>query len=69
MKAFPWRVSAIAEKILVLAIVLLFSVSAAFAQAQASTADLTGTVVDQNDAVVPGATVTQKIPQRASAEP
>lgn len=60
MKAFPWRVSAVAEKFLILAAVLLLGVSAAFAQAQASTADLTGSVVDPNDAVVPGATVTVK---------
>ena len=58
MRSFPWRVSAIAEKFLLSAIVMLFSVSAAFAQAQASTADLVGSVVDQNDAAVPGATVT-----------
>ncbi|MEZ5427302.1 MAG: TonB-dependent receptor [Pyrinomonadaceae bacterium] len=60
MKAFPWRFSAMAEKILMMAIVIFFGVSAAFAQAQASTADLTGTVVDPNEAVVPGATVTVK---------
>ena len=36
------------------------SVSAAFAQAQASSADLTGTVADVNGAIVPGATVTVK---------
>ncbi len=58
MRSFPWRVSAIAEKFLMSAIIMLFSVSAAFAQAQASTADLVGSVVDQNDAAVPGATVT-----------
>ena len=58
MRSFPRRVSAIAENFLLLAIIMLFSVSAAFAQAQARTADLVGSVVDQNDAAVPGATVT-----------
>ncbi len=58
MKAFPWRVSAIADKFFILAIVMLFSVSTAFSQAQASSADLVGSVVDPADAAVPGATVT-----------
>ncbi len=58
MKAFPVRMSCIAEKLLMLAIIVLFSVGAVFAQAQASTADLRGTVVDPNGAVVPGASVT-----------
>ncbi len=57
MRAFHWRISAIVEKSLVLAVILCLSVSAAFAQAQASTADLTGTVTDPTGAVVPGATV------------
>jgi hypothetical protein len=60
MRAFSWRVSAVAENFLILAAIMVFSVSAAFAQAQASTADLTGSVVDQNDAAVPGATVVVK---------
>ncbi|MCX7640604.1 MAG: carboxypeptidase-like regulatory domain-containing protein, partial [Pyrinomonadaceae bacterium] len=42
-------------------IVLCVSACAAvFAQAQASTADLTGTVVDPNGAVIQGATITAK---------
>ena len=41
---------------IVLCVQMLFT-SLIFAQAQASTADLVGTVVDSNDAVVPGATV------------
>jgi Outer membrane receptor for ferrienterochelin and colicins len=39
------------------AVALLISSSIAFGQAQANAADLTGTVVDPNGAVVPGATV------------
>src|SRR5688500_16878217 len=58
MIAFHWRISDVAEKISILPIIKVFSGSAAFAQAQASTADLDGSVVDQNDAAVPGATVT-----------
>ncbi|MGI8670262.1 MAG: carboxypeptidase regulatory-like domain-containing protein [Aridibacter sp.] len=57
MKAFYKRFSSIVEKSLLLAAVMLISVSAILAQAQASTADLIGTVIDQAGAVVPGATV------------
>ncbi|MBA2493062.1 MAG: TonB-dependent receptor, partial [Acidobacteria bacterium] len=60
MKVFPLRISAVVEKTLLLAIVALISVSAVFAQAQASTADLRGLVVDPNGALVPGAVVTAK---------
>ena len=60
MKSYPLRISTIAERILMLAIVMIFSVSAIFAQAQSSSADLNGTVVDPNGAVVAGATVTAK---------
>ncbi len=60
MKSYPFRISTIAGRILMLAIVMIFSVSAIFAQAQASSADLNGTVVDPNGAVVAGATVTAK---------
>ncbi len=60
MKVFPWRISSIAERFIVLALVIAFGASAAFAQAQASTADLVGSVVDPNGAAVPGATVTVK---------
>src|SRR4051812_36594427 len=41
-------------------LILTLGASAAFAQAQAATADLSGTVVDPNGAVVAGATVTAK---------
>jgi hypothetical protein len=58
MKAFPWRFSTIVEKSLMLTMVIFLSVSAAFAQAQASTADLIGTVIDPTGAAIPGATVT-----------
>ncbi|MEP6900870.1 MAG: TonB-dependent receptor [Actinomycetota bacterium] len=60
MKSCPCRISIIAGRILLLAIVMIFSVSAIFAQAQVSTADLNGTVVDPNGAIVSGATVTAK---------
>ena len=60
MKAISFEISAIVERILMSAIVMIFSVSAVFAQAQVSTADLNGTVVDPNGAVVAGATVTAK---------
>ena len=62
MKAFPFKTFAFAQKCTMLAIVTFLSVSGIFAQAQASTADLTGTVVDPNGAVVAGATVTIKSP-------
>ena len=60
MKAFPMRFSTIVQKSLMLTMVLLLSVSAAFAQAQASSADLVGTVVDPTGAIIPGATITVK---------
>ncbi len=60
MKAFPWQLTALVQKTLMLAVIVFLSVSAAFAQAQASTADLVGTVVDPSGAVIPGATVTVK---------
>jgi hypothetical protein len=47
-------------KSLFLAFMLLFGTIASFAQAQATAADLRGTVVDPNGAVVPGATVTAR---------
>ena len=60
MKAFHLRVSAVAAKILMSAMAVLLCFSAAFAQSQVSTADLSGTVVDPNGAVVAGATVTAR---------
>lgn len=60
MKSSPFRISTIVGRILMSAIVMIFSVSAIFAQAQVSTADLKGAVVDPNGAVVAGATVTAK---------
>lgn len=42
-------------------IAMLFLSASAFGQAQAAAADLTGTVTDQNGAVVAGATVTAKL--------
>jgi type 1 fimbria pilin len=61
MKSNPNRISTVAGRILMAAIVMIFSVSAIFAQAQVSTADLNGTVVDPNGAVVAGATVSRDI--------
>jgi hypothetical protein len=49
-----------ARRFFVLALIALFSAGYASAQAQVSTADLVGTVLDQTDAVVGGATVTAK---------
>jgi hypothetical protein len=60
MKAFSRRFSTIVHKTLMLTMVILLSVSAILAQAQASSADLIGTVVDPTGAIVPGATVTVK---------
>lgn len=60
MNVFSWRISGLAEKCLMLAVVFMLSATAAFAQAQASTADLSGSVLDPNGAAVPGATVTVK---------
>ena len=60
MRAFPLRVNSIAKQLLLLALVTLLSVGAVFAQAQATAADLVGTVVDQTGAIVPGATVTAR---------
>lgn len=60
MKSCSLRISAVAGKLLTMAAIVLISVSAAFAQAQASTADLRGLVIDPNGAIVPGASVTAK---------
>lgn len=54
--------STFANRIMMLALVTFFSAVACLAQAQASTADLIGTVVDPTGAVVAGATVTAKSP-------
>jgi Carboxypeptidase regulatory-like domain/TonB dependent receptor len=62
MRAFYTAFSVIAGKLFMSAIVLFFSVGTILAQAQASTADLSGTVTDQQDAVVPGATVVVRSP-------
>jgi hypothetical protein len=60
MKAFPLGISAAVERFLMPAIILVFAASAAFAQAQASTADLRGLVTDPNGAIVPGANITAR---------
>ncbi|MGH9947286.1 MAG: TonB-dependent receptor domain-containing protein [Pyrinomonadaceae bacterium] len=48
------------KKCLFLAICLFLGSAAAFAQSQAAASDLRGTVVDQNGAVIPGATITAR---------
>ena len=60
MRAVTSKISKWTVKCAWLALVITFSTVGAFAQAQASAADLSGTVVDPNGAVVPGATVTAK---------
>lgn len=60
MRAYSFRISALVEKALLLSAIVLFSVGAAMAQAQVSTADLIGSVSDPNGATVSGATVTAK---------
>ncbi|MBC7899789.1 MAG: carboxypeptidase regulatory-like domain-containing protein [Saprospiraceae bacterium] len=60
MVAVTHGISACVEKFLLLVIITLLGAGAALAQAQATAADLTGTVVDPNGAVVAGATVTAK---------
>jgi hypothetical protein len=62
MKSSPFGISTIVGRFLTLAAVMIFSASAGFAQAQVSTADLNGTVVDPNGAIVAGATVTARNP-------
>lgn len=60
MRAFPFKQSSIATHLLMLAILTLFSSVTILAQAQATAADLVGTVTDPTGAVVAGATVTAK---------
>ncbi len=60
MRAFPMRITFIAKHLTMLVLIMLFSALGIFAQAQATAADLVGTVVDPSGAVVPGATVTAK---------
>ena len=60
MRAVTSKLSELTRKCAWLAIVITMSAVAAFAQAQVASADLTGSVVDPNGAVVPGATVTAK---------
>ncbi len=60
MKGFSVRIFNVIQRIIPAALIVLLSVGAILAQAQASTADLRGLVTDPNGAVVPGATVTAK---------
>ncbi|HMJ07640.1 MAG TPA: carboxypeptidase regulatory-like domain-containing protein, partial [Pyrinomonadaceae bacterium] len=57
MRAVPSRISSMLVKFLLPAIIAALTAGAAMAQSQASAADLVGTVVDPNGAVVAGATV------------
>jgi hypothetical protein len=61
MRAFSLRfTTAIGNRLLAAAVVALVSAASVLAQAQSSAADLSGTVVDPNGAVVQGATVTAR---------
>ena len=60
MRALTIRSSKLGVSILVLALITLMSTVSIFAQAQASAADLTGTVVDPNGAAIAGVAVTAK---------
>src|SRR5215208_322949 len=60
MNAVSIRISGLIGKLFALGLLVIVTTTAAFSQAQASTADLTGTVVDPNGAVVAGATVTAR---------
>lgn len=60
MNAVSIRISGLIGKLFPLALVITIGAATAFSQAQASAADLTGTVVDPNGAVVAGATVTAR---------
>ncbi len=60
MRAVTSKISKWTVKCAWLALVITLSTVGAFAQAQATAADLSGTVVDPNGAVVPGANVTAK---------
>lgn len=60
MIAVSRRLSASIGKLFLLFLFSAIAATTAFAQAQASTADLTGTVVDPNSAVVAGATITAR---------
>ena len=60
MNAVSCRIPEFIGKLFVLAVFAVVSSTQVFSQAQASAADLTGTVVDPNGAVVAGATVTAR---------
>jgi hypothetical protein len=60
MRVNNFRYSEMFGKFLMTVLITLSCAGAIFAQSQASTADLVGTVTDPNGAVVPGATVTAK---------
>ena len=62
MSTAPAGISAILSKFAMLSAIVILSVCGALAQAQASSADLIGTVLDPNGAIVPGATVTVRDP-------
>ena len=60
MNAVSTRMLAVVGKLFVISLLAAASVSSVIGQSQANAADLTGTVVDPNGAVVAGATVTAR---------
>jgi Cna protein B-type domain. len=60
MRVPALKISELGTKALLFVLTVLISTGAVLAQAQASTADLSGTVVDPNEAVVAGASVTAR---------
>lgn len=60
MRAVSITIPKFVEKFITVAMFLFVGVGSALAQAQASAADLVGTVVDQNGAVIPGASVSAR---------
>src|SRR5947207_1923409 len=61
MRVFRSVMPARAAVLLLSIVVSLFFAASALGQAQAAAADLSGTVTDQNGAVVAGATITAKL--------
>jgi hypothetical protein len=60
MKSLSTKISTIAGRLLSSAVLMILCAAAIHAQAQVSTADLTGTVLDPNGAIIAGASVTAR---------
>jgi hypothetical protein len=60
MRAFPVKITFLAKYLTMVILITTLSTAAIFAQAQATAADLVGTVTDPNGAAVAGASVTAK---------